>query len=161
MEFIPKPRDGNHQASWEAFLGEDSEYSDMGTGENSNNAAGLLPNPVADPQAGMPNTVESSLSEPSKVLRYFPIETGIKRHMVDSIRSIWILTDEIRSVKSREAGRIGFCGFSSTTSPGINQLHTTHFWASLKVDSGIWPESESFNEEGLGHVPKRTAIGCW
>ncbi|RZC92187.1 hypothetical protein C5167_000036 [Papaver somniferum] len=31
--------------------------------------------------------------------------------------------------------------------------------ASLKV--GIWPESESFNEEGLGPVPKRTAIGCW
>ncbi|KAI3923363.1 hypothetical protein MKW98_026956, partial [Papaver atlanticum] len=27
--------------------------------------------------------------------------------------------------------------------------------------SGIWPESESFNEEGLGLFHKRTAIGCW
>ncbi|KAI3950136.1 hypothetical protein MKW98_008581 [Papaver atlanticum] len=55
MDYIP-----------EAFLGEHHEYSDMSTGENSNNAAGLLPNPAADPQAGMPNSVESSSSEPSK-----------------------------------------------------------------------------------------------
>lgn len=30
MEYKSKPRDGNHQASWEAFLGEESEYSDVG-----------------------------------------------------------------------------------------------------------------------------------
>ncbi|KAI3864956.1 hypothetical protein MKW98_006024, partial [Papaver atlanticum] len=63
----------------EAFLGEDSEYSDMSMGENSNNAAGFLPNPAADPQDGMPNSVESSSSEPSKVLRYFPIGPTLKR----------------------------------------------------------------------------------
>ncbi|KAI3912074.1 hypothetical protein MKW98_001846, partial [Papaver atlanticum] len=67
MEYIPKPRDGHHQASWEAFLGEDSEYmSDMSMGENSNNTTGLLPNSAAYPQSGMPNGVESSSSEPSK-----------------------------------------------------------------------------------------------
>lgn len=30
MEHTSNPRDGNHQASWEAFLGEESEYSDVG-----------------------------------------------------------------------------------------------------------------------------------
>ncbi|KAI3916573.1 hypothetical protein MKW98_026315, partial [Papaver atlanticum] len=50
---MEKPRDANHQASWEASLGEDSEYTDMSTGENSTKAAGLLPKPAADPQVGM------------------------------------------------------------------------------------------------------------
>ncbi|KAI3886994.1 hypothetical protein MKX03_022787, partial [Papaver bracteatum] len=63
----------------------------------------------------------------------------------------------------------------------INQLHTTHSWDFLGVDavpqnnantesksdvivgvidSGVWPESESFNDNGLGPIPKRFKGKC-
>lgn len=64
----------------------------------------------------------------------------------------------------------------------MNQVHTTHSWDFLGIDSipqynqlpmdsnsnviigvidtGVWPESESFNEEGLGHVPKKFKGEC-
>ncbi|KAI3961000.1 hypothetical protein MKW92_048140 [Papaver armeniacum] len=62
----------------------------------------------------------------------------------------------------------------------INQIHTTHSWDFLGVnvpqnngniesksdvivgviDSGVWPESESFNDNGLGPVPERFKGKC-
>ncbi|KAF5931132.1 hypothetical protein HYC85_032005 [Camellia sinensis] len=64
----------------------------------------------------------------------------------------------------------------------MNELHTTHSWKFLginsinhynhlpmdsksnvvvtMIDSGVWPESKSFNDEGLGPVPKKFNEEC-
>ncbi|KAI3851150.1 hypothetical protein MKX03_021508 [Papaver bracteatum] len=43
MEDMPNRRDGNHQSTWEAFLGEDFEYSDEGPMKEDGKSVKLTP----------------------------------------------------------------------------------------------------------------------
>ncbi|KAI3900030.1 hypothetical protein MKW98_000930, partial [Papaver atlanticum] len=68
-------------------------------------------------------------------------------------------------VKSREAGRIRFWGFSSTTAAGrINQLHTIHSWAFLEVNAipqyNRLTEIESKPEVIVGMILVKMQLNC-
>ncbi|RZC66020.1 hypothetical protein C5167_009706 [Papaver somniferum] len=71
------------------------EYTNMSTGENSTKAAGLLPKPASDPQAGM----KSSSSGPSEVLTYFPLGPRVERNIDDVNKTMDEINEHTENMK--------------------------------------------------------------
>ncbi|OAY51419.1 subtilisin-like serine-protease S [Manihot esculenta] len=116
----------------------------------------------------------------ASVTRSFKEAQGVTlHHYTKSFRGFSAMLTQEQAQKLAESDSV-----VSVFESRMNKLHTTHSWEFLGVsslhqynnqlpvassssdiiigviDSGVWPESESFNDRGLGPVPKKFKGTC-